>query len=222
MDYQTLLDYRRRVADMYHEVRQHGQDAVTRCQQFRAARDGLLKHHSQSPLSPEQQQRFEGIRYYPYNPALRFEASMDTDVVPDVLEAELHADGHMRMQRCGKVHLTIAEQPITLSLFWMLGYGGGLFLPFRDRTNGKTTYGGGRYLLDTIKHADLGAIDGRLVLDFNYVYNPSCAYNPQWDCPLAPFENWLPVAIEAGEYAYPDDELQAHESTWSTAVDTRS
>jgi uncharacterized protein (DUF1684 family) len=218
MDYLTLLDYRRRVGDMYQQARQHTQDAATRLQQFRAARDELFEHHSQSPLSPEQQQRFGGLRYYPYNPALRFEVAVDSDVAPDVLEAELHDDGQMRMRRCGNIHLMIAEQPVTLSLFWMLGYGGGMFLPFRDRTNGQTTYGGGRYLLDTIKHADLGQIDGRLVVDFNYAYNPSCAYNPRWDCPLAPFENWLPVAIEAGEFAYPADDGQAHESAWNVGA----
>ena len=88
-------------------------------------------------------------------------------------------------------------------MFWVLGYGGGVFLPFKDATNGPETYGGGRYLLDTIKHADLGSEDERLVLDFNYAYNPSCAYNPRWHCPLSPPENTLPVEIRAGEKSYP-------------------
>ncbi|HEX2293734.1 MAG TPA: DUF1684 domain-containing protein, partial [Actinomycetota bacterium] len=79
------------------------------------------------------------------------------------------------------------------------GYGGGLFLPFRDATSGRSTYGAGRYLYDTIKGADLGAEDGRLVLDFNFAYNPSCAYDPRWACPLAPPSNRLDVAVEAGE-----------------------
>jgi uncharacterized protein (DUF1684 family) len=84
-------------------------------------------------------------------------------------------------------------------LFWVLGYGGGVFLPFRDLTSGYETYGGGRYPLDTIKHADLGQEGAQLVIDFNYAYTRSCAYNGRWDCPLAPAENWLPVAIRAGE-----------------------
>jgi len=75
----------------------------------------------------------------------------------------------------------------------------GLFLPFGDTTNGTTTYGGGRYLLDTAKGADLGGDDGGLVLDFNFAYNPSCAYDPRWVCPLAPPGNRLPVGVEAGE-----------------------
>ena len=86
-----------------------------------------------------------------------------------------------------------------LELFWLEAYGGGLFLPFRDATGGSETYGGGRYLLDTIKGADLGAEEGRLVLDFNFAYNPSCAYDPKWACPLSPPANRLPVAVRAGE-----------------------
>ena len=78
-------------------------------------------------------------------------------------------------------------------------YGGGVFLPFRDETNGATTYGAGRYVLDTVKGADLGGADGRLVVDFNYAYHPSCAYDPRWSCPLAPATNRLVGPVEAGE-----------------------
>ena len=95
----------------------------------------------------------------------------------------------------------------TLTLFWMEGYGGGLFLPFRDLTNGHETYGGGRYLYDTIKGADLGAGNGEIVLDFNFAYNPSCAYSPRWVCPLSPPQNTLAVRLEAGERAFADGEL---------------
>jgi uncharacterized protein (DUF1684 family) len=91
---------------------------------------------------------------------------------------------------------------MTLTLFWIQGYGGGLFLPFKDSTNGSETYGGGRYLYDTIKGADLGASPDAVLLDFNFAYNPSCAYSPQWTCPLAPAENTLRVRIEAGERAF--------------------
>jgi uncharacterized protein (DUF1684 family) len=79
------------------------------------------------------------------------------------------------------------------------GYGGGLFLPFRDQTSRAQTFGGGRYLYDTIKGADLGAGDQEIPLDFNFAYNPSCAYNAQWVCPLAPQENNLNMPITAGE-----------------------
>ena len=84
-------------------------------------------------------------------------------------------------------------------VYWIEVYGGGVFVPFRDATSGSETYGAGRYLLDTIKGADLGGEGDRLILDFNYAYNPSCAYDPRWSCPLAPAVNWLQVPIQAGE-----------------------
>jgi uncharacterized protein (DUF1684 family) len=86
-----------------------------------------------------------------------------------------------------------------LAVWWLAQYGGGIFLPFRDATAGDSTYGAGRYLLDTAKGADLGLDGERLVLDFNFSYHPSCRYDSAWQCPLAPPENVLPVAIEAGE-----------------------
>jgi uncharacterized protein (DUF1684 family) len=83
----------------------------------------------------------------------------------------------------------------------MEGYAGGLFLPFRDATNGTETYGAGRYLLDAAKSADLGGDleRGTLRLDFNFAYQPSCAFDPKWACPLAPPENWLDIPIRGGE-----------------------
>ena len=98
-----------------------------------------------------------------------------------------------------RVRFAVPGHEAELSLFWVGGYGGGLFLPFRDATHGRETYGGGRYLYDTIKGADLGAGVDEVVLDFNYAYNPSCAYNDRWVCPLSPPENSLPFAVEAGE-----------------------
>jgi uncharacterized protein len=92
---------------------------------------------------------------------------------------------------------------LTLGLYWMDGYAGGLFLSFRDATSGKETYGAGRYLFDTAKGADLGSDGDRLILDFNFAYNPSCSYDPRWACPLAPPDNRLQVAIEAGERTPP-------------------
>jgi uncharacterized protein (DUF1684 family) len=74
-----------------------------------------------------------------------------------------------------------------------------VFLPFRDATSGTTSYGGGRYLWDSVKGADLGSADEELVLDFNYAYHPSCVYDPRWSCPLAPRDNWLGIPVEAGE-----------------------
>ena len=88
-----------------------------------------------------------------------------------------------------------------LGLYWIEGYGGGLFLPFRDATNGTETYGAGRYVLDGVKSADLGgnAATGTLIIDFNFAYHPSCAFDSRWACPLAPPENRLDTPIRAGE-----------------------
>jgi uncharacterized protein (DUF1684 family) len=98
-----------------------------------------------------------------------------------------------------RAHFTLRGEQLALELQWLESYGGGVFLSFRDATSGKGTYGGGRYLLDTVKGADLGEDEGRLVLDFNFAYNPSCSYDPSWVCPLAPPANRLPSAVEAGE-----------------------
>ena len=205
-DYQDLLDYRRRVAGMYAQARANRLDLPARCAQFRQARDELFQHHPQSSLSDAQKAHFQGLRYYPYDPALRFVVPLDPASEPGTLEVPLRDEGLLRLQRVGKVRFSIGGRPFELSIFWVLGYAGGLFLPFRDATSGTTTYPGGRYLLDTIKGADLGQEGGRLILDFNYAYNPSCAYHPRWDCPLAPPENVSPVEIRAGEQRYPDGE----------------
>ena len=201
-----LLDYRRQVSNLYNDVRNSSASPSERWQKWRQARDELLLNHSQTALSAVQKTSFAGLDYFDYDPELRFVLPIDSDIDPEVFEVPLQDDGIMKMQRFGKVVFEVAQQNVELSLFWIMGYGGGVFMPFRDETN-KTgeTYGGGRYLLDTIKHADLGAENGKLVVDFNFAYNPSCAYNPKWHCPLAPKENWLPVSIEAGEKAYPNN-----------------
>lgn len=200
-----LADYRRKVQATYFGVRDTRISVDQRWNYWVAARNELIGKHAQSPLSREQRERFEKLPYYPYDPALRFLVDVDTEVEPQVFEIPLQTDGSFQMQRLGKVHFGVAGNQVALSLFRLLGYGGGLFLPFRDASDksGKT-YPGTRYLLDTIKGADLGMEQGKLVVDFNFAYNPSCAYHPRWNCPLAPAENWLKVEIAAGEQAYPD------------------
>jgi uncharacterized protein len=201
-----LADYRRRVASLYAELREHGSDAEGAFDRFRGAREELFATHPATPLEPQASKAFAGLAYYPYDPALRFVAPVhpfeaDDGVHTGTIRIELGDDGVLALERVGQVHLTVAGVPVALTVFWVGGYGGGLFLPFGDATNGSTTYGGGRYLLDTIKGADLGAVHGDLLLDFNYAYNPSCAYSPQWVCPLAPQENRLPLPVAAGEHA---------------------
>jgi uncharacterized protein (DUF1684 family) len=201
--FERLWDYRSRVGELYLEVRQGhaaGQLAAAEvCHRFRAGRDALCGGHPQSALDAAQQRAFEGLAYFDYDPAWRFELTLESDVDPGVLEFQLSEDGRVRAQRFGRVRFVHDGQACALSLFWLLGYGGGVFLPFRDATGGQETYGGGRYLLDTIKQADLGRVGERVVVDFNYAYNPSCAYNPRWVCPPTPQENWLALPIRAGE-----------------------
>ncbi len=117
----------------------------------------------------------------------------------------MNASETMKMTTVGHLHFMLGDRAATLVLYWLDVYGGGLFLPFRDATSPAQSYGSGRYLFDTMKGSDfLRAPDDekRIVLDFNYAYNPSCAYNYRWTCPLAPVENRLAVPILAGEMNY--------------------
>ena len=198
--YGMLADWRRTVAEMYADVRQapDGQE-VQAWQAFRAARDELFRSHAVTPLNQAQQKIFNEINYYPYNSAWRVIGQLDSDVERETFEVQLGGDGLFRYTRVGRVQFMIENQAADLSVFWIEGYGGGIFLPFQDATSGKSTYGGGRYLYDSIKGADLGIDSNEMVLDFNYSYNPSCSYNELWICPLSPRENRLSLAVEAGE-----------------------
>lgn len=121
--------------------------------------------------------------------------------VPAPIQLPASGGEPFAFKRIGRVRLGGPLTGATLAVFWMEGYSGGLFLPFRDDTSGNETYGAGRYLLDSAKGADLGgdAASSELLLDFNLAYNPSCAYEPHWNCPLAPPENTLAQAVRAGE-----------------------
>jgi uncharacterized protein len=195
----TLLDWRRRVAGLYADVRAGAAaDGPGTLARFRAGRDALFRRHPDSPLPPAGRAGFTGLRYAPHDATLRFDAEVDTDVEPSRLQLERSDGQAIPFVRFGRVQLPVGD----LDVFWLDTYGGGVFLPFRDGTSGRGSYGGGRYLLDTVKGADLGGDAGRLVLDFNYAYHPSCFYDAEaWGCPLAPPDNWLDVPVEAGELA---------------------
>ncbi len=209
-EYIDLYDYRCRVATLYQErelATMEGEYDETILSRFRAGRDALFLHHPQSALDQDQRQHFKGLRYFPYNPAMRFEVEVDTTVEATRQNITMNAGESMSMTTVGQVHFMIGGEPATLALYWLDIYGGGLFLPFRDATSPSESYGGGRYLFDTIKGSHPlpapGKSDWRhIALDFNYAYNPSCAYNDRWVCPLAPVENRLRVAIRAGEMKY--------------------
>ena len=209
-DYLDLYDYRCRVVAMYRERTKSylvGDSGSTILQHFREAKDDLFATHPQSALDEEQRRNFRGLRYFPYNPMLAFLVDVDTDIEPTLQEITMNADEVMTMTTVGHISFSVDGQPVTLSLFWLNIYGGGLFLPFRDATCPTESYGGGRYLFDTIKGSEPLPVRGvsrwqRMLLDFNYAYNPSCAYNSRWVCPLAPIENRVQVAIRAGEMKY--------------------
>lgn len=195
----TLLDWRRRVAALYAEVRRLGRaDPAGAHRQWCEGRDELFATHPDSPLLPDDRAAFTGLPYAPYDPSLRFEGEVDQDVEPQRIEVETGTDGVVPLERIGRVELPAIG---SLDVWWLAVYGGGVFLPMRDATAGWTTYGGGRYLLDTVKGADLGDGDdgARLVIDLNFAYNPSCAYDPRWVCPLAPPGNVVNVEVTAGE-----------------------
>lgn len=194
-----LLEYRRRVAELYAEARDPKVPEQERCRRFREGKDRLFRHHPASPLPSGRRSAFRGLAYAPHRPGWRVVARVDHDVESESFELDLGEDGMVRMERVAHLDFDLDGRARRLSAFWIAGYGGGLFVPFRDRTSGSTSYGGGRYLVDTIKHADLGSEEGGLVLDFNYAYAPSCAHDPRWVCPLAPPENTLELPVTAGE-----------------------
>ena len=195
----TLWDWRRRVFAAYAAVRTTEPEAGWAA--WRQDRDTLFRTHPQTPL--DEPDRFDALPFFPYDPALRFTVALEP-VTGEPLLLPAGGDGDVRAVPFARTAGLREALGAELTVFWIAGYGGGAFLPFTDATSGRDTYGGGRYLLDTIKGADLGtAPDGRTVLDFNFAYNPSCAYSPRWVCPLSPPANRLPAAVRAGEQAFP-------------------
>jgi uncharacterized protein (DUF1684 family) len=188
----ALLDWKRRIAALYAEIRAAArpEDAW---EMWRTARDELFRTHPQSPRPG-----YTGLSYYDYDPTARVLSELEEIEAPPAA-IETSGPEPMLFKPFARAHFELRGEPLALELDWLESYGGGVFLCYRDTTSGTETYGGGRYLLDTVKGADLGEEDGRLVLDFNFSYNPSCSYDPSWVCPLAPPANRLPVAVGAGE-----------------------
>jgi uncharacterized protein (DUF1684 family) len=197
LDELTLLDWKRHVFDLYAAVRSDP-DPPRAWRRWRETRDALFRTHPQSPIPPDGRSSFAGLPFFDYDPAFRVHAAVRT-AEPALREIATSGDRPYTFRRFAQARFELGGDARTLDLFWLEGYGGGVFLSFADATSGRETYGACRYLLDTVKGADLGEQDGRLVLDFNFAYNPSCAYDPRWVCPLAPPENRLAIPICAGE-----------------------
>jgi uncharacterized protein len=192
-----LLDWKRRVFALYAEIRS-ADDPVRAWCRWRETRDELFGAHPQSPLPPEARERFAGLDYFDYDPARRVVAAVEP-IDPEVRRIGASGGETVSFRRFAVARFELDGAAQALELYWLVGYGGGVFCPFADATSGRATYGGGRYLLDTVKGADLGGDDAHLVLDFNFAYNPSCSYDPRWVCPLTPPANRLRLAVEAGE-----------------------
>ena len=194
-----IADYRRHVAALYTEVRERGVSADT-WEWWRNTRTELLLQHPQSPAANSGVPRGDVMNYFDYDPSWNVVGRVEP-LAADA-DAGRVGDAQSVFEQVGTVSFERDDVVHQLGLFWLDAYGGGLFLPFRDLTNGTDTYGGGRYLLDAAKSADLGSVGpNELVLDFNFSYHPSCSWDSRWTCPLAPPSNHLSVAVTAGERA---------------------
>jgi uncharacterized protein len=157
---------------------------------FRAEKDEFFAHHPQSPLNQEQRDIFDGLSYFPDNDALRLELEIDEFDEKEQIEIQTSTGDIQHYIRFGKIHFEVESQAASLTVYQS---DHGFFIPFVDELANKETYGAGRYL-------DPGLLpNGKLAVDFNLAYNPYCAYNERWSCPLTPWENRLELPIEAGE-----------------------
>lgn len=162
-------------------------------QEARADKDEYMRH-PHSPLSEEQRETFAGLSYYPLNPDLILDLPLDRDVSTQPLVMETSTGDRREYARAGKVHFEVDGEGAEVTVY--ASEDGELFLPIRDATSGKETYGAGRYLEPVMLD------DDHVLVDFNYLYNPYCAYNEMYSCPLPPRENWLKVPIRAGEKTF--------------------
>ena len=196
-----LVDWRRRVGDLY---RASGPDAV---EHFRKGRDELFRTHPQSPIEHQERHAFAHLHYFPHDPAYRLDARFEPGEGSELVIDTGGEDGAVRYRRAGHLVFRLLGEGCRLTVLSLVQYAGGLFVPFRDATSGRETYGGGRYLFDTAKDTDGLVLEitpgsSEVTIDFNYAYNASCAYSPKWACPLAPPENFLKVPVRAGELTY--------------------
>ncbi len=157
---------------------------------FRKSKDQFFKQHPQSPLTPEQRREFTGLNYFPENPTLDLIVDIEPFEHPERITLQTSTGDEQTYTRYGKFQFQVEEDTVELTLY---ATDHGFFLPFVDSLRGEETYGAGRYL-DPEELAR-----GRFRIDFNLAYNPYCAYNENWSCPLTPFENRLKVPIRAGE-----------------------
>jgi uncharacterized protein (DUF1684 family) len=167
--------------------------------EFRRQKDDFFKHDPQSPLTPEQRKAFTGLKYYPENPALKFVAAIEADEDQPPITMTTSTGSVQEYVKYGRFSFEVNGEPATLQVYQDPN-NAYFFLPFVDATAPDETYGAGRYL--EIEPA----AGGKFAIDFNYAYNPYCAYNERWSCPIPPKENRLKVRIEAGERKFKEDD----------------
>jgi len=159
-------------------------------QAFRAEKDQFFAHHPQSPLTRDQKRHFQGLDYFPEAPDLRLELDVEEYAKQEHIEIQTTTGDIQSYIRFGKIRFQVEGQDVELTVY---ANQHGFFLPFVDSLAGKETYPAGRYLDPELLP------DGKVLIDFNWAYNPYCAYNEMWSCPLTPWENRLKVPIRAGE-----------------------
>ena len=162
---------------------------------FRQTKDHFMRHDHDSPLTDDQRAGFKGLSYYGEDPSLSLALDLDEYEDPELIEMQTSTGGEASFLRWGRISFDVEGMPAQLTIYKDTDRGD-LFLPFADATSGEETYGAGRYL-------DVEPLpDGRLLVDFNYAYNPYCAYNENWTCPITPPENRLRLPIRAGEKSF--------------------
>lgn len=178
---------------------------MSELEDFRADKDAFFRDHPRSPLTDEQRASFDGLAYFPEDPALVVRAPLETGGVDteEPIDMQTTTGGVQTYRRAGVVRFEVDDEPARVTLYASADMHE-LFLPFRDATSGRETYGAGRYL-----EVEPPGPEGTVEVDFNLAYNPYCAYNPEWACPIPPGENWLAVPIRAGERSFPDEHQPA-------------
>jgi len=192
-----LLDWKRQVLALYQQVRASS-DPHSAWELWRETRDRLFREHPQSPVPADRRADFPGCRYFEYDARARVLAHVEPSE-PVRCDVVASTGAAFPFSNVGTARFALDGEEHSLALLWNEGYGGGLFVSFQDETSGRETYPAARYLLDTVKGADLGTNGSLLVLDFNFAYNPCCAYDSSWACPLAPPESRLSLSVRAGE-----------------------
>jgi uncharacterized protein (DUF1684 family) len=167
----------------------------------RESKDAFFAEHWQSPIHPQDRSRFKGLQYYPPDPSYRFELELQEHPEKQVVRMAYTKGNEQDFLQWGEFRFKIGEKEQALQAYKSSSEEGTLFVPFKDATSGRETYGAGRYI-DLDPDRDWSP-DGKWILDFNQAYNPWCVYSEAYTCPFVPGENWLEVPILAGEKNYP-------------------